>query len=469
MSIDQARSAARVWQDEIAKHDLHVSKKIEHALFAGQARLLEAIVNDTNQPLQDALSAEFFPVIDAIAYYRRHAKRWRKSKKASTPLLLQPASSYIHYLPYGVVLIIGPYNFPFQLTMLPAIVALAAGNAVIIKPSERSQHVPKVLQALLPQFGLPEHLLTILEGDGTMATSLIDEKPDKIFFTGSERIGRKVAVKAAELGIPCDLELSGGTSMIVFADCHLERAIHAALWGSFFHAGQVCVSVERIFVEQTILYKFADQLFEQMHTLTPYAWDRLPDGDLGSLLLVADRTRIEEKLHFAKQHGAIILQAQITQDDELFYPPTLILDVEGTLIEEENEWFGPVVVVSPFQTVDDVIQRVNQRRFGLNASVFHRDHHYARRLLEALHVGNGAVNDVIVNIGNARLPFGGVKASGYGRYKGKDGFYAFLQTQAMMVKNDRKRHQINWFPYSHRRVIALQKALSWIYQKRGMQ
>lgn len=460
-----AREASQIWRRMPSSRRMDGLRRLQHAVLTFADPLVEAVVHDIKQPPMDALSAEVYPILDALKYYRKRTRHTLRRQHRRRSLLMPFATSYVEYQPYGAVLVISPWNFPLQLSLVPAICALAAGNAVILKPSEQLTEVPKVIEQVLQHADLPKGLVQIATGGPEIGRRLVEARPDKIFFTGREITGRTVARQAAELGIPIDLELSGNSPMVVFADANFKRAAKAAAWGAFFHAGQVCVSVERLYVEASIHDEFVQLIIEETRNLTKYQPLSSDPGDVGPLLLDSDWYRIANAVKAAVAAGATVVYGGVDAGSRPpFFPPTILTGVPDVSDLMETETFGPVLAMTTFTDEAEVIQRINANRFGLNASVFTKDLQRGRRVAGRLDTGSCAVNDVVRNISHMDLPFGGVKASGHGRYRGPEGLYSFTQTKAVMVQRGRRNREVNWFPLQANSIQALRRLIQWVFR-----
>jgi acyl-CoA reductase-like NAD-dependent aldehyde dehydrogenase len=313
-----------------------------------------------------------------------------------------------------------------------------AGNAVILKPSERAPGTGQLIGKLCEQAGLTGGELQIASGGPEVARALIEQRPDMIFFTGGERNGRDVLASAARNLIPVILELGGKDPMIVFADADLERAAPAAVYGAFAHAGQHCVSVKRLYVEDRVYDEFLERVAEQTRALAASPdWGRVVD----------DRARAmaSEQVREASAQGARLL----VPDDisRAGSEPTLVSDAAQTMRLVQEETFAPVLVARRFSTEEEATELANDSPFGLNASVWSRDMERCERVVRRLDTGNVYVNNVLINIGNPFLPFGGVKASGLGRYHGAEGIRAFCVETSVMTSRSRQTSEANWFPH----------------------
>jgi acyl-CoA reductase-like NAD-dependent aldehyde dehydrogenase len=406
----------------------------------------------------EAMLSDLLPTLEMLRYLERHAARVLRPRKAPTPLLFGPGSSRVEYRPRGVVLIIGPWNNPFQLAMVPAAFALAAGNAVVLKPSERSPETGRRVGALCREAGFADGLVEVVPGGPEVAQALIEERPAMVFFTGGVRGGQAVGNAAARLGIPAVLELGGKDPMLVFADADPDRAAQAAVYGAFAHAGQHCVSVKRLFVEDGIYEPFLEQVAERARRLAATGeWGRVADERAAQLAC--------EQVGEALDAGARLLLPQ--DRGQAGHQPTLLAEAAPTMRVMQEETFAPVLAACRFEGEAEAVRLANASPFGLNASVWTRDPARAERVVGGLETGNVAVNGVLINIGNPHLPFGGVKASGMGRYHGPEGLRSFCRETAVTLGRSRRRTEPNWFPHDAARMDTVERMMELRYGDLG--
>ncbi len=422
--------------------------KLKRWLIANRRRVAEFISRETGKSLFDALAMEVFPAVDLITWYEKRAEKILADRKVSTPIMLIGKKSRIAFEPLGPVLIIAPWNYPFNLSFLPFVCAFTAGNPVILKPSKDTPLKP-LYEAMLSESGFMADALQVVYASRRTADLLIDARPAKIFFTGSVGVGKKVMARAAELLIPVELELGGKDPMIVFDDVNIERAVNGALWGGLANCGQTCVSVERLFVQRGIYGRFLATLKEKAERLVTLASPEAAKGEewlsVGSMTTEGQIRTVEEQVEDARRRGAKVLCARVP--GTRIYPPTIIADVTPDMPVQCEETFGPVITVTPFDTEEEAIRMANDSPFGLAASVWSHDLARAERVARALVTGNVSINNVLATLANPALPFGGVKESGFGRYKGELGLLSFCNIKSIMIDRDSSRLEAYWFPY----------------------
>ncbi|MDO9141306.1 MAG: aldehyde dehydrogenase family protein [Methylobacter sp.] len=449
-----AKFAAAVWSQTTVKQRLKQLAQLESIIVVEMDSITEVIRAATGKVKTEVLLGEIYPVLALLRYYQQNAAHILAPCPVQTsPLSFPQASAMIDRRAYGVAAIISPWYFPFQLTLSPLLTALISGNAVIFKMSELSLPVGELIMDLLARLALPEALVQQVIGLAVSGAQLIDARPDLVFFTGSVNAGRAVMARAAQHPIPVILELGGKDAMLVFADANLKRAAKAAMYGAFSNSGQVCVSVERCYVEAACYEAFVDLLKQAVAQVTA--------SDVGRLTTVQQFAVIEAHYNDALAKGA---QASAPLRLEGRYvQPVVLWNVSHDMLIMREETFGPLLPVMAFDAEQQAIDLANDSDFGLNASVWSQDINKAERIARQLQVGNWAVNDVIKNIGHAGLPFGGVKNSGFGRYHGAEGLRQFSYTVAGLTSRSRLNNEPNWFPYSDRRYLEMRGLIDLLF------
>jgi acyl-CoA reductase-like NAD-dependent aldehyde dehydrogenase len=455
--IQNAKAAASAVRAIPLRDRLVTLQNLQELLFESRAEVLERIQAETRKSRFDALSSELFPLLEFLEDARKRVRKNWGIRKVHTPITLMGKRSWIQYEPYGVILVISPWNYPLYQTLGPIALSYACGNATVLKPSE---HTPLrgLVEDLTTRAGFQTGSVQVVQGDGGVGAALIDAGPDKIFFTGSETTGRKIAAQAGAKLIPVDLELGGKDAMIVFDDVTLERAVQGALWGAFTHCGQSCTSVEIAYVQKQIYPQFVQRLKEVAPRLRRGV-DAEGESEIGEMTTEFQRQKVIEQV--GASH-AVKTQTQGALD------PLWILEQPAerdAVLQEET--FGPVLPVVAFQSEEEVIARVNASRFGLSASVWSKDLARARRVASALEVGNVSINNVMLTEANAALPFGGRKASGLGRYKGDLGLLAFAQPKSILQDRDSPKIEAHWYPYGKRKTELFDRLLLALFSGAG--
>lgn len=440
---DQARRAGISWAQTTFKERADLLVRLRNLIIDELDAIAGCLNTTTGKTPVEAVMTEIIPTVENLRYLEKNIAGVLSPQKRPTPFSYRHSSSHVERHPWGWVLILSPWNFPFQLSLVPMATALAAGNAVVLKPSELSTEVGKVIVSLFHRAGFPMEAVALAPGDGLVGQRLIEEKPDLIFLTGGVQTGKKVMAAAAAHLIPVILELGGKDPMIVFDDAPFDRAVEAAVYGAFANAGQVCVSTERLYVQGGLHDRFVAALVARTNALKI---GTTMDDDMGALTNPLQADTINRHIDDAMAKGAQLGTARWSKGPLM--SPVVLTQVNHTMDVMTEETFGPVLPVMSFRTEEEAIALANDSRYGLNASVWTRDLDRGRRVATHLAVGNCAVNDVLKNIGNPHMPFGGIKQSGFGRYHGPEGLRAFTYEKSVMVNRGTASRELNWFPYS---------------------
>ncbi|TVQ95307.1 MAG: aldehyde dehydrogenase family protein [Deltaproteobacteria bacterium] len=446
-AVERARAAQPAWNDLGLERRLERLDRLSTALRDRLDDFAERISRDTGKPPVEALATELLSVPLFLDHYRRTAPDVLARKPVPNPIPLPGKRAWAGWFPMGVIGIISPWNFPFQLSIIPAISALIGGNTVVLKPSEVTPLTTEVLQELVDAAALPDHVFQIIPGDGSTGAALVEANIDKIFFTGSLATGRKVMRAAAERPIPVELELGGKDAFIVCEDAPLRRAARGAVWGGLLNAGQMCISVERILVVDAVYDRFVSMLEDEVSQVRVGPPDESPD--MGAMTFPPQLDTVDRHVKDAVERGARLLAGgRRLRDRGLFYAPTLVADVTPEMAIWREETFGPVLPVIRVRDEAEAIARANDHEFGLTASVWTRDQERGLRIAESLHCGQVMINDVVLGVGNPALPFGGVKGSGIGRYHGPEGLTSFMHRRAIMADRGLLSADPTWYPYA---------------------
>ncbi len=456
---------ARRSEPEIAKLSVKerivLLKNLKKIVLDRREWIIDKIQEDTGKSRSDALISEVFGVLDHLNYLEKNAQKALADKKVSTPVALMGKKSKIYFEPLGTVLIISPWNYPFYQAIVPITAAFVAGNAVVYKPSEYTP-LKGVVEELLQQTGFGENWVKIVYGDGKTGAELIEQHPDKIMFTGSDRTGRKVMAQAAKYLIPVELELGGKDPMIVFDDTNIVRAAAGAIWGGLTNLGQSCTSVERIYVQQRIYHQFKEEVINQVNRIKQET-DKDGDADVGSMTVDFQKEIIKNHLEDAKQKGALILTGKDWDGKSGMIPPIVVDNVKKNMKVVSEESFGPFLPLIPFNTEKEAIALANDSEFGLSASVWTNDLKRADRVARAIKTGNVSVNNVMLTEGNPALPFGGTKNSGFGRYKGEIGLHSFCNVKSVLIDKNSSKIESNWFPYTKEKYMLFSKMTGFLF------
>ena len=454
-AVARARVASESWAEQGVRRRVAVLDKVLAAFVASREDLIDRLIQETGKVRGDALT-ELLIFFDTARYYLNNAERLL-ADEVVTPHLLKHKRGVVTYLPRGIVGIISPWNFPIDLGLGEVFPALLAGNAVVLKPSELTPLINIELARLAQGAGLPGGVLQVITGAGETGAAMCEEV-DQVTFTGSVNVGRKVAAQAARRLIPCTLELGGKDPMLVLRDADLDRAASAAVWGAFFNSGQMCMSVERVYVEAPVVDAFTKLVVSKTKALR-LGVDGRYTHDVGSMTRLAQLEVVEEHLRDAVDAGARVLCGgrRPAGLPESFFEPTVVTDVDHTMTLMTEETFGPVLPIMSVSDAGEAVRLANDSVYGLNASVWSRDLPTARSVARALKSGNVCVNDVVTSYGLVELPFGGEKDSGVGRRHGPGGLRKYAVTQSIAEDRLRLSREPNWYPYSPRLLGALER------------
>jgi aldehyde dehydrogenase (NAD+) len=394
------------------------------AVIQSEAAVFEALRQDLNRPAFESYGGDIGVVVNEIDYALRHLRSWAKPKKVRTPLALFPSSSYILTEPYGVALIIGPWNFPFQLLFGPLVAAMAAGNCVMLKPPVAAPRSEQLIASIIRDNFNPSYI-SLVEGGAETVQTLLEERFDYVFFTGGPAAGRIVMQAAAKHLTPVTLELGGKNPCIVDADARLDHAARRIVWGKFFNAGQSCVAVDYLLVDRRIKQTLLDLLVRAINEF--YGADPSQSPDYGRIV---DHAHVE-RLARLLGRGKIIIGGGIDRASR-YVAPTIIDDITGTEPIMDEEIFGPLLPVIEYEDLAQAIRLVNARPKPLALYFFSRDKDKQERVLRETSSGGGCINDTVVHETVSCLPFGGVGESGMGKYHGKSGFDAFSHERSIV-------------------------------------
>ena len=419
-----------LWKGKSVQERARILKKFQEVLLNHADEITEVVNLDTGKSRQDALS-ELFLVVDKLNTYRQKAPKWLKRERIS-PGIYVFKRYFTEPVPYGVVAVIGPWNMPLDLTLPPAYAALLAGNTVILKPSEVTPAVGKRIEELFQSVPELSPFVRVLHGGPEVGAALVDTQPDLVFLTGSTGTGRKVAQAAAETLTPFICELGGNDPMIVLEDANIEEAARWGAWGAFFHSGQTCVSVERVYVVEEVYERFIEAvLAESQKWRQGYSVAKENPNGMGPLTFDRQLETIEDHLQDALDKGARVLAGG--RCDGLFMEPTVLVDVDHSMKLMKEETFGPIMPIMRVADATEAVQLANSSEYGLSACVWSEDLEEAERIARLLEAGSVVVNDTLAHYAVSELPFGGVKKSGTARTHGKQDLLQFTQLKAYGV------------------------------------
>ncbi|MDT5061694.1 MAG: hypothetical protein QOH63_2153 [Acidobacteriota bacterium] len=451
-AVKRARLAQSAWAKEDYGERAAIVMRARRIVLDELEEIALLISRETGKPVAEAVSMELAPTLDLMQFFARRTKRLLRAEKIDIGQYgLMGRTSRIVYKPLGVVGIISPWNFPWAIPLGEVVMALMAGNAVVLKPSELTPLVGMKIGDVFKRAGLADGLLEVVTGDGTTGAALVEAGVDKIMFTGSVATGKRVAQAAAATLTPVVLELGGKDPMIVLEDADVETAASAAVWGAFSNSGQACASVERCYVHERIAEQFISSVVEKTQALKQNV-GTTEDTDLGAMSSERQLALVEEHVKDAVAHGAHILTGgrRAASLAGSFYEPTVVKDVDHTMTLMREETFGPVLPVMTFKTEGEAIRLANDSVFGLTASVWSKDARRGKRIAEQLEAGTVMVNEVLYTHGIAQTPWGGMKQSGLGRTHGRLGLLELVAPQHVHVNRIARLRDFWWFNYTPR-------------------
>jgi succinate-semialdehyde dehydrogenase/glutarate-semialdehyde dehydrogenase len=448
-AVGRAREAQGEWAARSYRERGRVILRARALVLDELDSIAELIARESGKPVTEAISMELVPTLDLMRYFARETARLLRPEKIGIGQYgLLGRTSRVVYRPMGVVGVISPWNFPWAIPLGEVVMALAAGNAVVLKPSELTPFVGLKIADVFARAGLPEGLLTVLTGDGPTGAALVEAGVDKIMFTGSVATGRRVAETAGRNLVPCVLELGGKDPMIVFADADAESAAAAAVWGAFANSGQACASVERCYVEESIAEEFTARVVGLTRALRQDA-GLSGRADLGAMSCERQRGVVEDQLREAVAQGARVLAGGGRgREAGAFHEPTVVVNVDHKMKLMREETFGPVLPLMTFTSEGEAIRLANDSPFGLTASVWTKDIKRGERVAESIEAGTVMVNEVLYTHGIAQTPWGGVKLSGIGRTHGRAGLLELVRAVHVHTNRLARLHDLWWFGYT---------------------
>jgi acyl-CoA reductase-like NAD-dependent aldehyde dehydrogenase len=463
--VERGRRAQEEWAAQPLRMRCAILRRLRDVLYARRAEITEVICRESGKPRMEALSSDVMVALDTADYYARHLPRMlRPERVPHHNLAVKAKRGWIQYEPFGVLGVIAPWNYPLAIPMGQLIPGVAAGNAVVLKPSELTPWCGALVGELFEQAGFPAGLLQVVQGAGEVGAALIDAKPDKVLFTGSVTTGRRVAEACARHLIPSLLELGGKDAMIVLADANLDVASSAAVWGSFTNCGQACLSVERIYVERGVAERFTELCVEKARKLK-LGPGLDPDVEVGPMIRSAQAERVERQLRDAEARGARVLCGGRRRPDlgPCFFEPTVITDVDHSMLLMNEETFGPVLAIRPVSSAEEAVQLANDSPFGLGASVWTNDTQRGRRIATQLKVGAVMINDVLSYYGICEAPHGGRGASGWGRAHSRLGLLELVQVKYVDEDRMARRPKPWWFGYNEELAVATDRFVEFLF------
>lgn len=402
-------------------------KKLYEGIQRFEDEIFQALKLDLNKSVHESFTTEIGYVLKEISFQMKHISSWSKPKRVRTALTHFGSKGKVVPEPYGVTLIIAPWNYPFQLAIAPLVGALAAGNTVVLKPSELTPNVSKVLTRMLGEL-FPEELVSVVEGGAEESTALLKEPFDYIFFTGSVGIGKVVMEAAAKKLTPLTLELGGKSPCIVHKDAKLDVTARRIVWGKFLNAGQTCVAPDYMYVHSSV----KEQLIEALRHEITEQYGENPLNNESYVRIVSER-HFERLCTFLKDGKTVI--GGNYKKETLHIEPTVVTDITWQDAVMEDEIFGPILPIIEYDKIEEVIETIQHHPKPLALYVFSEDRKVQEKVTSNISYGGGCINDVVYHLATPYLPFGGVGSSGLGSYHGEQSFRTFSHYKSILSQS----------------------------------
>lgn len=428
--IAQLRACVPLWSGKPVKERASILRQFQHLMLAQVDEITEVMNKDTGKSRQDALSEVLMTVL-ILDKYIKNAPRWLRKERVSSGIFIFKRS-YVEPRPYGVVLVISPWNYPFYLAMTSVLAALLAGNTVILKPSEITAATGAVMEKFLKAVPELAPFVQVAHGDGSVGAALVAAAPDYIYLTGSPQTGRAVMKAASEHLIPVAAELGGKDPVIVLEDADLEQAAYWTVNGAFYNTGQTCIAASRAYVVEKVYDRFVDLAVENTKKLKiGYSPKKESPYYLGPITDERQLGILDRHLKDALSKGARLVHGGSRKG--MFVDPMIVLGANQDMLLLKEETFGPVLPIIKVKDEAEAVRLANESDFGLSGSVWSSDLNRAQRVARQIATGTITINDALAHIAIPMLPFGGIKQSGYGRTHGKEGLLQFTRTFGMVV------------------------------------
>ncbi len=429
---------------------LSALRSLQRALTEHEQELVQALYEDLGKPVTESYMTEIGMVKSEITYALSHLRRWSRKKRVPTPMTQFPARSYTVAEPYGVVLIISPWNYPLSLTLGPLVGAIAAGNCAVIKPSEFAPHVCAVLQEMLQCF--PSGYITVVEGEKDETQALLQERFDYIFFTGSVSVGKYIMEQAAKHLTPVTLELGGKSPCIVERSADLSLSAKRIVFGKFLNAGQTCIAPDYVLVQEEVREEF-------LHWLKHWTEQMLTKDALS----LPDYPKIVNQRHFDRLMGLLegeeVYLGGRGNRETMQIAPTILTNVSPDAPVMQEEIFGPILPVLSFAAIEEAERFVKKREKPLALYLFTRSRKIQKRIERNVPFGGGCINDTIVHFATHYMPFGGVGQSGMGAYHGKASFDTFSHRKSILQKALWADLAVRYRPYTEKKEAMMRRIM----------
>ena len=417
-------------------------KKLKSSIKKNEKKIIDALYLDMHKPEMEVYISEIGVLYEEISFIVKHLNDWMNPKAQRTPLVLHPSKSKIYAEPLGVVLIIGPWNYPFQLMMAPLAGAIAAGNCAIIKPSDNTKHITEVIVELIHET-FDENYISVVTGPGAMVGPLLIEKYpfNHIFFTGSPNVGKQIMAMAAKHLTPVTLELGGKSPVVVDKHVNVDIAAKRIAWAKFFNAGQTCVSPDYVLVHEEVKEALIDKIkfyIKEFYNGNPEESDHLTH--------IVNEKRFNTLVGYLE--GVNIIHGGQHNSTTRYIAPTLVDKIPSNHPIMKDEIFGPILPFITYKDAKEIIPIIRKNRYPLACYIFTKSKKFEKLIIDNIEFGGGCVNNTLVHLVNPRLPFGGVGNSGMGRYHGKYSFEVFSHYKSILKTSATVDPSLRYPPYT---------------------
>lgn len=450
--LQQQKAYFKTQQTKDVSLRISVLKKLKHEIVNREQDIYNALKRDFNKSAFETFMSEYGLVISELDLVIKNLKSWAKPKRVKPSMLTFPATDYIYKEPYGNVLVIAPWNYPFLLAIEPLIIAIAAGNTVIVKPSELTTHTSQLVTDIIEAVFNKEYA-TSIQGGIPVATELLEQYWDYIFFTGSVPVGKIVAKAAAKHLTPVTLELGGKSPCIVDETIDLKLASKRIVWGKFFNGGQTCISPDYILVHSSIKNELIEAL--KIEIINSYGINPKDSEDFPRIINERNADRLKEMLEEVD-----IIYGGEYNIEKRYIAPTLVDNPSLDSKMMQDEIFGPILPILTYNNEEDISRVISNYDKPLSLYVFSKNKKFIDKIISRYSFGGGAVNDPLIHFGNHRLPFGGVGTSGIGAYHGKHGFDTFSHHKSISKRGTWFDPPIRYAPYNSK-LGLLKKMFKW--------
>ncbi len=431
-----------------AKERIEKLNKIYNWILYNKKNIRTALYNDFNKPFEETDLTEIYPVLTEIKHSRKNLTRWMKSKKVKKVLTLFTHSAKIKYEAKGAVLIISPWNFPFLLTIGPLISAIAAGNSIIIKPSEISLNTSNLIEKMMTEL-FPRDEIAVIQGDKEVVSELLALPFDHIFFTGSTKVGKIIAKSAVEHLTSYTLELGGKSPVIIERTANLKSAAEKIVWGKFINKGQTCVAPDYILIDKSVRESFTKILIEQLKAIYGTNTEKIKSSSSYCRIINSHHhKRLIQMIDNSLINGSSIIYGGKHDHDDRFIEPTIILTNCKNCEISEDEIFGPLLPIIEFEKIESAIEWVNSQNPALALYIFSNENKIINNIVNQTVSGGVGINEVVLQFSHQHLPFGGVRHSGIGRSHGYYGFKEFSNERAYIKSGGINLQKFIYPPYT---------------------